>query len=67
MFVSASEALNSDSTESNISIENLTETMPALIKSNTGDFTMNSKRGIMGGRQQNPSSMSLGAGPLWWS
>lgn len=67
MFISASEALNSDSTEANLSIENLTETMPALIKSNT-DFLMNSKqRGIVGGRQVNPSSMSLGAGPLWWS
>lgn len=70
MFVSASEALNSDSTESNISsISNLFEAMPALIKSDRiEDFMLSSKRSADSeSAASHSSSMSLGTGPLWWS
>jgi len=69
MFVSASEALNSDCTESNISSFDL-EAMPALIK-NSGhieDFMRSSKHSSERGSTASlTSSMSLGTGPLWWS
>lgn len=66
MFISASEALIlSDSTESNIS--NF-EAMPALIKSSKMEnFLLSSKRSADSESASTCSTMSLGAGPLWWS
>lgn len=70
MFISASEALNlSESTESNIS-ENCLEAMPALInKKSMENFMMSSKRSADSESSEDSlsNSMSLGAGPLWWS
>jgi len=68
MFISASEALQSDSIESNISSSKF-EAMPALLNSgHIGGFMVNSK--LSAESNSTPSlcsSMSLGTGPLWWS
>jgi hypothetical protein len=75
MFISVSEALTTDSTESNISncfngSHYFFEAMPVLMK-NDSKFEMLSakqqQRGTESVMASNPSSMSLGAGPLWWS
>ncbi|XP_018576023.1 LOW QUALITY PROTEIN: ornithine decarboxylase antizyme 1 [Anoplophora glabripennis] len=64
MFISASEAVNSDtSTDANIS--NSEEAMPAVISSNS--MLLSSKRSASSASEADCYNMSLGAGPLWWS
>lgn len=62
MLMSVSEAVNSDSTDSNYK----NEVMPAILSSNSKS-SMNSKSTSMSATALETSAMSPGAGPLWWS
>ncbi|XP_044265064.1 LOW QUALITY PROTEIN: ornithine decarboxylase antizyme 1 [Tribolium madens] len=61
MFISAIEAVNSDSSTDS----NSDQAMPAILSSNSS--MLSSKRPACSASEADCYNMSLGAGPLWWS